>query len=122
MARLSIKDLEFFAYHGCHPLERKTGGTFKVDILIDYDMEMAVDSDNINEAVDYVSVMEIAKQEMAKRCDLIETVAKNTAVALDVKFPFVKSIEVIVYKMKVPLSHSLSYVSANYVIDKYMDN
>ena len=93
-----------------------------MDILIDYDMEMAADSDNINEAVDYVSVMEIAKQEMAKRCDLIETVAKNTAVALDVKFPFVKSIEVFVYKMKVPLSHSLSYVSANYVIDKYMDN
>ena len=93
-----------------------------MDILIDYDMEMAADSDNINEAVDYVSVMEIAKQEMAKRCDLIETVAKNTAVALGVKFPFVKSIEVIVYKMKVPLSHSLSYVAANYVIDKYMDN
>lgn len=121
MARLSINGLEFFAFHGCHELERKTGGQFKVDVLVDGDFSAAESSDNVEHAIDYVAIMDLVESQMAVRCNLIETVAKNIAVSISGYYPQATRVEAIVYKMKVPLKHTSAYVSVNHTIERNMD-
>ncbi|GAB5538959.1 MAG: dihydroneopterin aldolase [Salibacteraceae bacterium] len=122
MARLTINGLEFFAYHGCHELERKTGGPFKVDVLVDGDFDAAEQTDDVDQAMDYVTIMDLVEDQMLVRCNLIETVAKNIAVSIAGHFPQASRVEAIVYKMKVPLKHTSAYVSVNHTIEQNMDN
>jgi dihydroneopterin aldolase len=117
MARLSVVGLEFFAFHGCHPLEQKTGGRFRVDIHIDGDFSEAEKTDKIESAIDYVMLMNLAEKQMSIRCNLIETVAKNIADGIADRFSSFYRIEAIVYKLKAPLKHQNSYVSVNHVIE-----
>ena len=111
MARVSVIGQESFAFHGCHPLERKTGGKFEVDVHIDTDFTKAVATDSIAEAVDYVQIMEIINTQMSLRCNLIETVAKNIIDALWEVFGEAIRIEVFVRKLQPPIMYMVNNVS-----------
>jgi 7,8-dihydroneopterin aldolase/epimerase/oxygenase len=118
MARIKVMGLSFHAFHGCHPHEQRTGGVFEVDIIVDGDFSKARASDDVDDAVDYVRLMEIAKDQMTVRCNLIERVAQNIANAVSSVYTNTDRIEVIVRKMSPPLSFQLQHVSINCVIEK----
>lgn len=117
MGKISISDLTFHAFHGCHPDELKTGGNFKVDIHINADFSRAESSDKVEDAIDYVQLMEITKRKMRLRCNLIETVAKNIANGIFERYPECTRIEVVVRKLAPPVPYELGEVSVNYVVE-----
>jgi dihydroneopterin aldolase len=111
MDKISVKGLKFFAFHGCHPLEAKTGGEFEVDILIETDFKSAIGSDSIDCAIDYVMLMEVAKEQMRIRCNLIETVAHNILCEIQKRITTPHKLWVTVHKLKAPVEYDLQRVS-----------
>jgi dihydroneopterin aldolase len=111
MDRILVEGLKFFAFHGCHPLEAKIGGEFEVDILVETDFKTAIDSDSIDCAIDYVMLMEVAKEQMQIRCNLIETVADNILHEIQARIKSPHKIRVTVHKLKAPVEYDLQRVS-----------
>tara|TARA_B100000508_G_scaffold116010_1_gene95289 strand:+ start:11709 stop:12062 length:354 start_codon:yes stop_codon:yes gene_type:complete len=107
---IKINNLRFHALHGHLPVERKTGNTFIVDLLINVDLNLAGKSDKLEDTVDYVAVMNLITEEMNIPSDLIENVAHRIAERLKKEIPQIESLEVTVKKEKPPLGFDLKGV------------
>lgn len=107
---ISIKDLRFHAYHGHLPAERITGNTFVVDLKIETDLSISGKSDNLEDTVDYVSIMELVTEVMETPSDLIEHVAERIAATIKKKHDTISGLEVTVKKQKPPLHFDLKAV------------
>lgn len=106
---ISVEGIECYAFHGCLPEEGKIGGKFQVDVFITADMLQAVQSDNLNDAIDYVVVNKIVKEQMAIKSNLIEHVAGRILESLINKFPAIHAIELKVTKFNPPVNGSVNH-------------
>jgi len=73
---IALRQAEFFAFHGYYPEERKTGNTFLIDAQVTI-KSFDSDDDNINDTVNYETLYNICKEEMANTQKLLETVVYN---------------------------------------------
>jgi len=92
----SVTGLQFYAYHGLYAEEKLLGGQFMVDITITMKINNPVTS--IEDAINYEFLFETAKEEMAIRQDLIETVAQHIFKKLKAVFGNEVDIKVTIYK------------------------
>jgi dihydroneopterin aldolase len=76
----TIKNLEFFAYHGLYEEEKVLGGLFLVDVLLETEVNREILT--IDHALNYESIYKVAAEEMKNRQDLIETVAQRILIRL----------------------------------------
>ncbi len=77
MGVISIEGIKVFAYHGHLQEEKVLGGHFIVNVWINVDTSAVEKTDNLNDTVDYVGILDIVKQQMAIRADMIETHARR---------------------------------------------
>ena len=77
MALISIEGIKVFAFHGHFPQERTLGGHFIINVWVHTDSEKVVITDEINDTLDYVKIIEIVKREMEKTSKMIESPAKR---------------------------------------------
>lgn len=78
MYRVSARDIEVFAYHGVLPEEKRDGQPFLIDFDLDLNDDAFPDSDNIEEAVDYSTVVDsIVRIMTSGRYELIESAARG---------------------------------------------
>lgn len=117
MGNISVRGLKFYAFHGCYPEEKKTGGRFEVDISVTTDFSISTQTDDVTNAINYVQLMEIASSQMQVRRNLIETVAEAIGNEIKSAFPEAGRIEVCVRKMTAPVLYDHDYVSATIVIE-----
>jgi dihydroneopterin aldolase len=59
--KILLNGLVFFGRHGCHQAERELGQKFTVDIELECDLSAAVESDSIDDTIDYVAIYNEAK-------------------------------------------------------------
>lgn len=112
MGTIELKQMEFFAYHGCYEQEQLVGNYFFVDLRFNYDCSNAIKSDNIEHAVNYLSVYQIVKAEMQLKSKLIENVAGRILDRIYAAFPEqVSNVTVKIRKMNPPLGGKLNSVS-----------
>lgn len=116
--KVVVSGLAIHAKHGCHAEERRTGGPFEVDITVEGDFSAAASSDEIDDAIDYVTLMDLAKDEMSKPRNLIETVAKELADRILDQFASVDNVEVTIKKLQPPVEHHIGYVSCTTYRDR----
>lgn len=121
MARVSVEGLKFFAFHGCHPLESKTGGEFAVDIHVETNFDDELLSDRIDDAIDYVMLMDVASEQMKVRCNLIEKVAYNIAREVQGRIQRPHKLTVTVHKLNAPVVYDLKQVSVSIDMDSGMN-
>lgn len=112
MGKLIVEGMKFHAFHGCNPEEAKIGGSYLVDITIETDFSKPSSTDKLSDAVDYVAIYNITKNEMSLRSHLIEHVAKRIHDSVKNKFPEVKKIKVKVVKLNPPIGGEAKSVSA----------
>ena len=74
--QINVEGIRLYAYHGCLPEETKIGGEYIVDVYMVYDFHEAAVKDDLNLTIDYCTVFEICKAEMAIPSKLIEHVGK----------------------------------------------
>lgn len=111
MAVIKVSGMDFFAYHGCFTEESIIGTRFRVDLIVTVDTTQAEISDNLHHTVNYLSLFETVKHEMAIRSNLLENVAHRIIKAISDRFPTVSNIEVTVAKLNPPLGGKINEVS-----------
>ena len=77
MGLITVEGIRVFAHHGHLPEEAVLGGHFIVNVWVDSDTSEVEKTDDLNDTVDYVKIIEIVKQKMAVRSDMIEVPAKS---------------------------------------------
>ena len=105
-----VEGIKLYAYHGCMKEEAVIGGNYIVDVCIEADMSKPSKTDNLNDAIDYVTVYEIVKKEMSVRSKLIEHVAQRILNKLKKIFSKAECIEIKVTKLNPPIEGDVEKV------------
>jgi dihydroneopterin aldolase len=109
--RLAVLGIEAFGHHGVLDFERRDGQVFKVDLALGLDTRPAALSDDLQDTVDYGSLVAAVKRAIEHDpVDLIETLAERIAdVCLtDTR---VEWAEVTVHKPDAPIEATFSDVA-----------
>lgn len=101
--KIELTGMKFFAHHGCFHEEKVIGNHFIVDFSAELEMGKAVESDNLDDALNYQSVFDIVKEEMAVSSNLLEHVAGRIVKRVKSDFPCIISGYVAVSKLNPPL-------------------
>ncbi len=98
-----LRDLRFHAFHGVLPQERQVGGNFVVDLRVGYPLAQALDSDQVDDTLNYASLYELVSREMKQPSALLEHVAGRIAQAIEKAFPQTISIDLTLTKQNPPM-------------------
>ena len=109
--RIVLQRMEFRALHGCYELERKVGNRFTVDVEITTELGDVAAEDSVEKAVNYLTVYEAIRRQMAVTQRTIERVAMNIIDALPAEFPQIRHEKCTVSKLAPPLGGKLERVS-----------
>ena len=101
---IELEGMEFRAHHGCLEREKVIGNDFVVDFRGEMDMSAAIESDNLEDALNYALIYDVVAQEMATPSDLLEHVAGRIMKALAAKFPQLETFSVRVSKKRPPVN------------------
>jgi dihydroneopterin aldolase len=108
---INIEGIKLYAYHGCLEEEAKIGGNYIVDVYMATDFQEAAQTDDLEKTIDYCTVYEIARKEMAIRSKLIEQVCNRIFLNLKDTFPLLKTLKVRVTKLVPPMNGDVERVS-----------
>lgn len=103
--------MEFRAFHGCYELERKVGNRFTVDLVLTAELGRVAEEDSVEQAVNYLTVYEIVREQMQVTQRTIERVATNIIDALYTAFPQIRHVRCMVSKLAPPLGGKVARVS-----------
>ena len=73
--KIYLDEMQFYAYHGVMEQERLVGGEYRVSLIVDADLTEAVRTDNVADTINYATLYELVKSEMAIPSKLLEHVA-----------------------------------------------
>ncbi len=108
---INIEGINLYGYHGCLEEEGKIGGNYIVDVYMTTDFTEAAATDDLNKTIDYCTVYEIAKAEVAVRSKLIEPVADRIYKRLRAELPSLKTLHVKLTKLLPPIGGDVEKVS-----------
>jgi dihydroneopterin aldolase len=111
MGLIQIEGMEFYAFHGHFKEEQIVGNKFLVDLTLETDMEKAVESDNLRDAVNYQKAYEIVRIQMEKKSHLLENIAGRILDAIYAEMEGIKNATVKVSKMNPPVGGKINSVS-----------
>ena len=111
MQYLELKELNFFAYHGVFPQERQVGNTYTIDLKLFADFSQAMQSDCLEDTINYVSVYELIKEEMAIPSNLIEHVAARIVRRIRHTFTEIEKVEIRLAKKNPPFGGDIREVA-----------
>jgi len=109
--RLSVLGIEAVGHHGVFDFEKRDGQVFKVDLSLGIDTRSAALSDDLQDTVDYGSLVAAVKQAVEQDpVDLIEKLARRIA-DICLADPRVQWTEVTVHKPDAPIEATFSDVA-----------
>ena len=100
---ISLRNVRFHAFHGVLPQERQVGGDFLVTVRVGYPLERAMETDNVDDTLDYAALYALLKKEMAAPSELLEHVAGRIVKAITTSFPKVTSVDLELTKLNPPM-------------------
>jgi 7,8-dihydroneopterin aldolase/epimerase/oxygenase len=116
MAIISLENMRFRAFHGLYEEERIIGNNFILEVVIDADTYGAKvvkehDTEKVVNTVNYASVYDVCRIEMAKPQLLLETVIQKIFYRLKYNFPNLNSVQIKLSKLNPPLGGIVDSVS-----------
>ena len=111
MGRIELENMEFYAFHGCYREEKIVGNLFLVDLVMDTDCAKAAETDDINDALSYLTAYQLVEKEVMQNANLLENVAKRILDSLFENFAQLNYAKVKVSKMNPPLGGRIEKVS-----------
>ena len=98
-----LRNVRFHAFHGVLPQERQVGGDFLLTLRVGYPLDKAMESDKVEDTLNYASLYTLAKREMDIPSQLLEHVAGRIAKAIINAFPAVTSVDLELIKQNPPM-------------------
>jgi dihydroneopterin aldolase len=111
MNKILVEGIKLYAYHGCLEEEGRIGTNYMVDVSMETDFTEAAKTDDLTKTIDYVTVYNIVKKQMAIRSKLLEHVAERIISELKKEFNTLKKTEVKVTKLNPPMNGHVERVS-----------
>ena len=111
MGQIKINKIQLYANHGCLEEESKIGSMYEVVVTAKADFSKAAQSDNLTDAVDYVHLNKIVKDEMAIRSALLEHVAKRILDKMLKEIPLIQKAKIQISKINPPIGGNVADVS-----------
>lgn len=100
---ISLNRLRFHARHGVLPQERATGGEFIVSVRAKYLFDKALESDNVDDTINYTEIFEIINKEMLTPSCLLEHLAGRIGRSIFNRMPMIESLDITVEKTNPPM-------------------
>ncbi len=101
--RLAVRGIAVHGHHGVFDFERRDGQEFVVDLVLAVDTRPAAASDDLQDTVDYGTLVEQVRSAVADEpVDLIETLAQRIA-DVCLRHQQVANVEVTVHKPHAPI-------------------
>ena len=110
MGLITVEGIKVFAYHGHLPEEAVLGGHFIVNVWVTADTSVVEKTDNLNDTVDYVKIIEIVKQQMDIRSDMIEYLKRIVDVILSLNNK-IQKVKVELEKIQPPIDATFDKIS-----------
>ena len=100
--QILLKDVILFGLHGVHPLEKKVGTTFRINIQIDLDPSVSVQS--LSDTLDYAEVFATLKKEFQVTENLLEVLIERIIVSIALLSSNIKTIDISIIKLNAPIT------------------
>lgn len=107
---LIIEGIDCWSFHGCMPEETTIGGSFSVDVIIEMDMQKAIEKDDLSATADYTLIHNLVREEMGIPSKLVEAVAGRILNKISSVFPQAINITVRVIKLNPPVNGRINRV------------
>ncbi|TAE00956.1 MAG: dihydroneopterin aldolase [Bacteroidetes bacterium] len=101
--KITLEQIEFFAYHGVFEEEQKIGNRYSVDITVFVDFSATETEDSIKNTVNYGKLYEIVKEQMMIPSKLLEHIAYKIKNKVFESFAEVEGVEIKVSKFNPPI-------------------
>lgn len=101
-AKIELKSMKFYAHHGVFPQETKVGNLFIIDLVLTADIQAAIETDDLNDTINYADVYHLVKQEMDKPSKLLEHVAGRIIRTLKSHFYQIQHVSIRLAKLNPP--------------------
>lgn len=111
MNTILVEGISVYAYHGCLEEEGLIGCNYLVDVTMETDFSEAAKSDDLNQTIDYVTVYNIVRSQMAIRSKLIEHAGQRIVDALKTQLKGLQRLRVKVTKLNPPMNGNVEKVS-----------
>lgn len=99
---IELLNQRFFAFHGYHEEEQRTGNEFLVQLRVELEPRAGTIT-GIRDTVNYVSLFEILREEMQRRRALLETLAMETIERIHQQFPGIRRAWIKIEKINPPI-------------------
>lgn len=110
--RISLKGIQFYAYHGVPDAEQATGHRYEVDVVMEAEIAAAAAADEVTATVDYGAVARaVIEIGTGCQCRLIETLADRIARQVLATQPRVEGVTVQVKKLLPPIPGVVEYAA-----------
>ena len=110
MGLITVEGIRVFAYHGHLPEEAVLGGHFIVNVWVTADTSEVEKTDDLNDTLDYVKIIQVVNEQMAIRADMIEVPAKRI-VDVILSLSKVQKVKVEIEKIKPPIAAEFDKIS-----------
>ncbi len=119
LTKLTVKNIQYYAYHGVKKEEKKLGSKYEVDLELWYDATAATTMDSVNAALNYEEAMFCISEIIVGEdsYNLIETICEEILNKVADRFDILKRATCRVRKYSVPTRRNLDYTEAEQSIE-----
>ncbi|MCR4917298.1 MAG: dihydroneopterin aldolase [Prevotella sp.] len=98
-----IDQLHLYAFHGVMEQERRVGAEYTVFARVHYNINEALNSDDVADTLNYAELCAIVKEQMAQPSKLLEHVAGRICKAIFDRFPQATAVDLKLTKLNPPM-------------------
>lgn len=100
--KIFLRQVRFHAYHGVLEQERRVGNDYVINVVAECDFAHAMQTDELEDTVNYAEIYRVVKEEMAIPSKLLEHVAGRIGERLFNEFPSLQSLDISIMKVNPP--------------------
>ena len=119
LMKISLSNLDFYAFHGVLSQERTVGGAYLVDVELEVNVApSAYNDDALDGTVNYATVYEIVKAEMQVPSKLLEHVVMRIARRLLDELAAVVQVQIRLTKVNPPMGAACQGASVELILNR----
>jgi len=103
MECIELKKMLFHAYHGVMKQEQIVGNTYRVDLKLFLDLSKAIQTDKLEDTVNYADIFSLVKEEMKIPSLLLEHIAGRIIQKIKQKYPTITKTTIRLAKLNPPI-------------------
>jgi len=103
MECIELKKMIFHAYHGVTEQERILGNSYRIDIKLFHDLKKAIESDKLEDTLNYADIYKIIKEEMLISSHLLEHITGRIIRKIRQNYSCISKIKIRLAKINPPI-------------------